>query len=108
VRTDGTHTAYLAGSQVAVTSVHGGPITTITSTDRITASFIHPQSRTMLVGTNTGHIQLWDTATMTELVDVKCTSCEIAAVGYAVSGDYLFAIGVDGQAKYIKLGGPQR
>ena len=108
VHTDGNHTAYLAGSQVAVTSVHGGPITSITSTDRITASFIHPQSRTMLVGTNTGHIQLWDTATMTELVDVKCTSCEIAAVGYAVSGDYLFAIGVDGQAKYIKLGGPQR
>lgn len=108
VRTDGNYTAYLAGSQVAVASVHGGRITTFTSSDRITASFIHPQSRIMLVGTNTGHIQLWDTSTMTELVDVKCTSCEIAAVGYAVSGDYLFAIGVDGQAKYIKLGGPQR
>jgi WD40 repeat protein len=108
VRTDGNHTAYLAGSQVAVASVPGGRISTFTSSDRITASFLNPQSHTMLVGTNTGHIQLWDTSTMTELVDVKCTNCEIAAVGYAVSGDYLFAIGVDGVAKYISLGGNQR
>jgi hypothetical protein len=58
----------------------------------------------MLIGTNTGHIQLWDTSTMTELLDVKCMSCEIASVGYAISGDYLFAVGVDGHAKYIRLG----
>ena len=108
VCTDGNHTVYLAGSQVAVAPVRGGRISTFTSSDRITASFIHPHSQTMLVGTNTGHIQLWNTSTMTEIVDVKCTSCEIAAVGYAVSGDYLFAVGVDGVAKYISLGGNQR
>lgn len=107
VRTNGIHTVYLAGSQVAVVPSGGGRITTFTSSDKITASYIHPSSHTMLVGTNTGHIQLWDTNTMTELVDVKCTNCEIASVGYAISGEYLFAVGVDGVAKYIRLGGNQ-
>jgi len=107
VRTNGFHTVYLAGSQVAVTPVRGGRIATFTSSDRITTSFIHPQSNIMVVGTNTGHIQLWDTSTMTELVDVKCTNCEIASAGYAHSGEYLFAVGVDGHAKYISLGGIQ-
>ena len=104
VRTDGNHTTYLAGSKVTVGTGRGGRTTTLTSSDRITASFVHPQSHIMLIGTNTGHIQLWDTSTMTELLDVKCMSCEIASVGYAISGDYLFAVGVDGHAKYIRLG----
>ena len=104
VRTDGNHTTYLAGSKVTVGTGRGGRTTTLTSSDRITASFIHPQSHIMLIGTNTGHIQLWDTSTMTELLDVKCMSCEITSVGYAVSRDYLFAVGVDGHAKYIRLG----
>ena len=104
VRTDGNHTTYLAGSKVTVGTGRGGRTTTLTSSDRITASFVHPQSHIMLIGTNTGHIQLWDTSTMTELLDVKCMSCEITSVGYAVSRDYLFAVGVDGHAKYIRLG----
>lgn len=107
VRADGNHITYLAGSQVVVRTIRNGRTSTFTSSDRITASFIHPQSQIMLVGTNTGHIQLWDTSTMTELVDVKCTGCEIASVGYALSGEYLFAVGVDGHAKYIRLGGTQ-
>ena len=104
VRTDENHTTYLAGSKVTVGTGRGGRTTTLTSSDRITASFIHPQSHIMLIGTNTGHIQLWDTSTMTELLDVKCMSCEITSVGYAISGDYFFTVGVDGHAKYIRLG----
>lgn len=104
VRTDRNHVTYLAGSLVAVITRADSRSMTFTSSNRITASFIHPESNIMLVGTNHGNIQLWNTSTMTELLDVKCMRCEIASVGYSLSGDYIFAIGVDGIARYINLG----
>ncbi len=108
VRSDGLHTIYLAGSQVVVRSNRSGLATTMTSSDRVTASFMHSNHQTLLLGTNTGHVQLWDATDMTVVLNIKCMSCEIASVGCSTSGNFVYVIGVDGHAKYINLGESER
>jgi hypothetical protein len=103
VRTVGNNTIYLAGSNVIVSSDHGKHTRTLTSSDRITACHKHVANRMMCIGTNTGHVQIWCASTMTELIDAKCSSCELSVVGFSQAADFLFAVGVDGRAKYIRL-----
>ncbi len=103
VRTVGNNTMYLAGSNVMVSSDHGKHTRTLTSSDRITACHKHVANRMMCIGTNTGHVQIWCASTMTELIDAKCSSCELSVVGFSQAADFLFAVGVDGRAKYIRL-----
>jgi WD40 repeat protein len=103
VRTVGNHTMYLAGSKVIVTSERDKVTSNLMSSDRITACHRNAANRMMCVGTNTGHVQIWCASTMTELIDAKCSTCELSVVGFSQAADFLFAVGVDGRAKYIRF-----
>lgn len=108
VVTNGTHAAYLAGSTLRTTDTRTRTDRSTTSSDRITACYLPPSQPFVAVGTNTGHIQLWDSDGMSQLIDIQGTNCQIATLGYNKAGDFLYVIGVDGHLKCLRLEGANK
>ena len=107
VRTNGFQAIYLAGSQVVISNAMGNPAKSLTSSDQITACYANGMSQILVLGANTGNVQIWDTATMTKLIDAQCASCKIAALGYSKTANIIYVLGVDGHVKFIRFGGRQ-
>jgi WD40 repeat protein len=99
---------YLDGCRVVTLDSSNKRFKEFMSSDRITAASSHESAPILALGTSTGLIQILESSSLTHLLDMKCTNCQIASVGYSKSGDFMYAIGVDGQLNYLRLQGPKR